>query len=184
MPAPTNSPVVSSVPLYGPNYVMGEVTNQYQPTRVDSMQVVIPNSLLGNEAIAGYAAFTVDGVTVTRGVTSLTLTNFCGFFADYSFWEGNAGTNPYVETMGGTFLAPVCGIGSIYVYNSSAISPVVASGLKVVLVTTDAVNFPVGSVFQGSPGAVTGSLDISSQCFVKTAQTVVGAGVLLELVQK
>lgn len=188
MPAPTNSPVVTSVPLSGLQFLLGEVTNQYQPTRVSSWQVVIPTSALGNEAVAGFAAFTVDGVTVTRGSTvTVTPEFFVGFFADYSFWEGNVGSNPYTETMGGQFLAPVCGMGSIYVYNSTAISPAIASGLLVVTSITTGTTpagILVGSVIQGATPAGATVCDISNQCFVRFAQPTVGAGVLVEMVQK
>lgn len=185
MPAPTNNPVISSIPLAGPSFLLGEVTNQYQPTKIGSWNVVIPTVLLGNEAVAGYAAFTSDGVTATRGVSGYSTANFLGFFANYNFWEGDVGTNPYTETLGGQFQAPVCNIGSIYVYNSTAISSAVGAGLNVVLAVSSGVTpaaILVGSVVQGSPLSST-VLNVSSLVRARSAQTVVGAGVLVDLVQ-
>jgi hypothetical protein len=185
MPSPTNSPLISSVPLKGASFILGEVTNQYQPTKVSTYNVVIPGVLVGNEAKAGYSAFTVDGLSVTRGSTGLTAANFVGFFASYNYAEGDAGSNPYSVTQGDNFTVPVCQAGSVYVHNCTVVSSSVASGLKVVLVSSNQVTYPVGSVFQGTdPVPVTSSLDISSAVKVIAPSSVVGAGVLVSVLQK
>lgn len=189
MPAPNSSAVVTSVPLYGPNFVLGQVTNQYQPVKVSTWDAVIPSPTIGTEPIAGYAAFTTDNVTVTRGssgnTSSLALKNLVGFFANYNVWEGDVGTNPYTETLGGQFTVPVCEIGSVYVYNSNAISLSVSSGLYVVTAVSSGVTPAgtiVGSVVQSSPMSAT-LLDISSVARVRTAQTVVGGGCLIDILK-
>lgn len=186
MPAPTNSPVITSVPLFGPNFVIGEVTNQFQPVRVSSQPIVIPTPLLGNEAIAGYAAFQTDITNTTRGFSGATIKNLVGIFANYQLWEGDVGTNPYTETMGGQNLVPVCNIGSIYAYNSSAIATTVSSGLNVVLSITSGTTpaaVTVGSFYQGSTPAGATLLDVSSVCKVRTAQTTPGGGFLVDILQ-
>lgn len=186
MVAPNNAPVVTSVPLTGPNYLLGEVTNQYQPTKLRTWKVVIPGSLLGNEAQAGYAAFTADGSTVTKGASGYTLPNFLGFFENQYFQEGDPATNPYTETFGSNFLVSVCEIGSIYVYNSTAISASVSSGLKVVLTVTTGTTpaaIIVGAIIQGSDPSGATTLDISTVCRVRFAQTTVGGGVLVDVLK-
>lgn len=186
MTAPTNAAVVSTVPLYGPSYLLGEVTNQYQPVKLTTWDVVIPSVLLGNEAIAGYAAFTADGSTVTRGASGYTLANFVGFFENQYFNEWNVGSLTGQDTLGNYFTTSICSIGSIYVYNSTAISAAISSGLKVVLTVTSGTTpaaILVGAIIQGSDPAGSTTLDISSVCKVRTAQTVVGGGVLIDVLQ-
>ncbi len=185
MPAPTQAAVISSIPLYGPSFVLGQVTNQYQPTKVSTWDAVIPASLLGNEAIAGYAAFTSDGVTVTRGFsTDTSLKFFVGIFANYNFWEGDAGTNPYNETFSGQFTVPVCSIGSIYVYNSTAVSTAISASntLNVVISAVSPGVTPIGSFCQGSPVGTT-LLDVSSICKVKVGSVTAGTGILIDVIQ-
>ena len=186
MVAPTNNPVVSSIPLVGPSFLLGEVTNQYQPVKLSTWSVVIPGTLLGNEAQAGYAAFTADGVTVTRGASGYTLANFVGFFENQYFNEWDPGSLTGTDTLGNNFTTTVCSIGSIYVYNSTAIAATVSSGLKVVLTITTGTTpaaIQVGSIIQGADPAGSSTLDISSVCKVRSTQTVVGGGVLLAVLQ-
>ena len=186
MVAPNNAPVVTSVPLTGPAFLLGEVTNQYQPTKLSTWAVVIPGSLLGNEVQAGFAAFTADNVTVTKGASGYTLPNFLGFVENQYFQEGDPGSNPYTETWGSKFAVSVCEIGSIYVYNSTAISASVSSGLKVVLTVTGGTTpaaILVGSIIQGADPSGATTLDISTVCRVRTAQTTVGGGVLLDVLK-
>ena len=181
MTAPTNNPVVSSIGLSGPTYLLGEVTNQYQPVKLSTWNVVIPSSLLGNEAAAGYAAFTTDNVTVTRGSTGLTLKNLVGVFENQYFNEWSVGSLTGTDTLGNYFTVSVCSIGSISVYNGTAISLSVASGLSVALVSTNSA-VTVGSFYQGSPTYVTG-LDVSAVFRPRTAQSTVGAGFLVDILQ-
>jgi hypothetical protein len=186
MVAPTNQPVVSSVPLYGPNFLIGQTTNLYQPIKSETWNVVIPNPLIGNEAQAGFAAFTADNVTVTRGVSGNTLANFVGFFEQQYFNEWDVGSLTGQDTLGNAFTTAVLSMGSIYVYNSTAISEAISSGLKVVLSITTGTTpaaILVGAIIQGADPAGSTTLDISTVCRVRTAQTVVGAGVLLDIIK-
>jgi hypothetical protein len=186
MTAPTNQPVVSSVPLYGPAFILGEVTNQYQPTTLTTWPVVIPSPLVGNEAIAGYAAFTQDGVTANRGVQLESLINFLGFFENQYFNEWDVGSLTGSDTLGNNFTVSVCSVGSIYVYNASPMSPV-PGGVNVIssiTVGTTPPGITVGMVFQGAPIPGVNWVDISSVCRVKFAQAVIGGGVLVSLLNK
>lgn len=181
MVAPTNAPVVSSVPLFGPSFLLGQVTNLYQPTKLATWNVVIPSSLLGNEAQAGYAAFTSDGVTVTRGFSGAALANFVGFFENQYFNEWNVGSLSGSDTLGNYFTTTVCSQGSIYVYNSTAMVETVASGLGVITVYSgSAANVFVGAVVQGTVTNAT-ILDISSVAKVRSTQPTVGGGVLIDV---
>lgn len=186
MTVPTNAPVVSSVPLTGAAFLLGETTNQFQPLKLSTWNVVIPGSLVGNEVIAGYACFTADGVTVTRGASGYTLPNFVGFAENQYFNEYDPGSLTGADTLGNKFQISVCSIGSIYVYNSTAIAATISSGLKIVLTITTGTTpaaIQVGSIIQGSDPAGSTTLDVSSVCKVRTAQTVVGGGVLIDILK-
>lgn len=168
MTAPTNAPVVSSIPYFGPAYLLGQSNDEYQPLKVSSWNVIIPNPLIGNEAKAGFAAFTVDGVNVTCGTAGALLPNLVGIFQNQYYQEGDVGSLTYNATFGNNFQAPILAQGAIYAFNSTAINVATAltagatTALQVVLATTNATLFPVGSFFQGTaPGAVTAQLDVS-----------------------
>jgi hypothetical protein len=207
MTAPTNNPVVSSIPYVGPLLLLGQTTNEYQPSVIRTWNVIIPTPLIGNEAQVGYAAFTADGITVNRGIgTSATLTQFVGVFANQYFQEGDVGSLTYNTTFGNTFTVPVVSQGSVFCYNGSAISASYyatagsVNPLSVALVSTSA-TCPVGAFFQGTaPSGVTVSLDVSSVCrptnqaysFYPSSgygqgapgsQTVVGAGFLIDILK-
>ena len=187
MVAPNNSPVVTSVPYSGPYAVLGQLSDRGSPTYIPTYSVVIPNTLLGNEWLPGYAAFTADGVNTNRGVSTYTLANFLGFFASIYIQEGNVGTNPYTTTFSNNFVVPVCKLGTIFVYNSTAISSAISSGLSVVTSVTTGTTpaaIQVGSVIQGATPAGATVVDISTVATVLASQTVVGAGVFLHVSNK
>ena len=159
MPAPTNQPVVTSVPLAGKNRYLGLVTHNYQPTRIPTYQATIPTVLLGNEVQAGYACFTLDGINVTKGSAAITsVTQLVGFAVAKEFNEFDIGSLNQQQTVNSQFLVPSMAMGSMYVATSGAINPVNLStgeDLMIVTSTTGATpGYVVGSVFQGSSTAL------------------------------
>lgn len=187
MVAPSNSPVVTSVPLTGPSYLLGEVSNVFQPLKDTTYFASIPGSLVGNEVKAGFACFTTDQINVTRGTSGSTLAQFVGFAELMSFNEYDPGSLTGALTLGDKFSVPVLQIGSIYVYNSTAIVTTVASGLKVVTSITTGTTpstILVGAVIQGADPSGSTTVDISTVAKVRTANSTVGLGVLIDILVK
>lgn len=193
MTAPTNAPVVSSISLSGPAYLIGQTTNEYQPLKINTWSVAIPSVLLGNEARVGFAAFSTDAVHVYTAPASaaLGLLQLVGVFTNQYYQEGNPGSLYYTTTMGSNFQAPVLCEGSIYAYNSGPIDPVLflqggpTSVLKAVATSTDP-NYPVGSFFQGADPSLVVGVDVSSFMRPRTIGTVtsnVGSGFLLDVLK-
>ena len=186
MTAPTNQPVVSSIPYFGPSFILGQTTNDYQPLKVGSWNVVIPSVLIGNEAKVGYAAFTLDNVTVNCGdaTGNQGIPNLVGVFLNYFYQEGDVGSLTYNATFGNNFQVPVLGTGSVYAYNSGPISATVADGIHIVKsVSSTAYNSLLGSFYQSAntPTGVSTGLDVSAYFRVRSAQATAGAGFLLEI---
>ena len=186
MVAPTNNPVVSSVPLYGPSYLLGETTNQFQPLKSSTWNVVIPSPLLGTEVIAGYACFTTDGASVLNSGSGFTLANLVGFAENQYFNEWDVGSLTGSDTLGDYFTISVCEIGTIYVYNSTAIVTTISSGAKIVLTVTGGTTpaaIKLGSLIQGSDPAGSTTLDVSTVVKIRTANSTGGGGVLVDILK-
>lgn len=185
MVAPSTSALWATVPYSGPSAVLGDVVDRGSPTYISGQcPVVIPDVLVGNEWKVGFAAFKDDNETFNRGVSTYTLANFWGFFENIESQEGNPGTNPWQATFGGTLLVPVARSASIYVYNSTAISAAISSGLSVVTSVTTGTTpaaILVGAVIQGATPAGATVVDVSSKCSVLTANTTVGGFVQIRV---
>lgn len=185
MVAPSNSPVVTSVPLAGSSYVLGEVTDAFGPLKSQTYYASIPGTLLGNEVAAGFACFTTDQVLVTKGSAGFTLANFIGFAQLFTYQEWDPGSLSGAFSLPSKFSVPVLRIGSIYVYNSSAIVTTVSSGAKIIITndgTTPAAL--VGSVWQGADPAGCTTVDVSTVVNIRTANITVGGGILLDILRK
>ena len=166
MVAASNSAVVTSVPYFGPSAYLG-MTADYGAMIWEPgyYSVVIPEVLLGNEWKPGYAAFSRDGKTVDRGVSTDIPQNFFGFFANITSQEGIPGSNPYTTDFSRQFLVPVVATGAIYVYNATPMTTEVGVGVNIISSVTVGVTpdqYEVGSVFQGAVPAGATAVVIST----------------------
>lgn len=180
MVAASNSAVVTSVPYFGPAAYLGMTADygamMYEP---GYYSVVIPEVLLGNEWKPGFAAFSRDGVTVDRGVSTDLPQNFFGFFANITSQEGTPGSNPYTTDFSRQFQVPVVATGTIFVYNSTPISTDVQT-INIVTSVTDGTTPPdilVGALIQGGTPAGATVVTITTRALILSANSTVGGGV-------
>lgn len=142
----------------------------------------IPNSEIGNEPVEGFAAFSDDGTTATRGLASHTLNNFKGFFAKKTFSDDRA--NPDYISLSSNFPVPICARGRICVFAATPIFTRPTEPTYVITAVPAGSKYLVGSLAQGTPPTGVTFLDISSACRVKTGAAKPNNLVLVDILIK
>lgn len=183
MVAPSPSPAITTVPMYGPCAILGQVIDRGSASYIPTYQVVIPEIPLGNEWKPGYAAFSRDGVTVDRGINGDTAVNFFGFFPNIYSQEAEPSGNPFYTIFGNKFPVPVVTELTIFVYNATAINRTVGTGVQIVtsvdtLLVTDPA-WQAGAVFQGTAPTGVTSINIQTRARIMSESTTPGSGVFV-----
>jgi len=171
-----------SFTLRGTDSELGQIIDSdYFPTKLSTYFANIPNPILGNEPIAGYGAFSLDGMIAIEGNSSCTIDNFLGFFAQKDYTDVRYSNN-YINA-GDIFSVPVLSRGRICVYAATSIllRPEIKTYLITSVPNTVLSPFVPGAIAQGTLPAGVTYIDITDYCRIKTGNKCAGNGVIIDI---